>query len=159
MILDIGKSSNNAMLQKYQSTYYQASKIIELIDRKRKMINLKVSVEETLNKLSKINKRILTLVFIDGVKSELVAQMMDMSLRTFFRKKKDAIKEFAMIFQSKGYDEEFFESEYYHESWFISVYNSCLAKSASAEELMDKYLVKTVFNEMSKFSLSYNVYV
>ena len=32
IIMDIGKNSNSAMLQKFQSTYYQASKIIELMD-------------------------------------------------------------------------------------------------------------------------------
>lgn len=159
IIMDIGKNSNSAMLQKFQSTYYQASKIIELMDRKRKMINLKVSVEEALNKLDKTNKRILTLVFIDGVKSELVAQILGISIRTFFRKKNSALNEFSTIFQSKGYDEEFFEREYLNENWFMLVYNVCLARSSSSEELMDKYLVKSVINEVSKISFAYNVYV
>lgn len=160
LIMDIGKGSNNAMQQKYQSTYYQASKIIELMDRKRKMINLKVAVEECLNKLNKTNRRILSLVFIDGVKSEMIAQIMGISIRTFFRKKNDAIQQFSLIFQSKGYDEEFFETEYGCEQWFLSVYNSSLARGVLADDVMDKYLVKRVFNEASKISnLKYNVYV
>ena len=68
LVIDMGKNSNSPILQKFQSTYCQASKIIELIDRKRKMINLKVAVEETLNKLDKTHKRILMLVFVDGLR-------------------------------------------------------------------------------------------
>ncbi|MGN0960713.1 MAG: DUF1492 domain-containing protein [Christensenellales bacterium] len=159
IIMDIGKSSNSPTLQKFQSTYYQASKIIELMDRKRKMINLKVSVEEVLNKLDKTNKRILTLVFLDGVKSELVAQMLGMSIRTFFRKKNSAILEFATIFQGLGFDEEFFEKEYANEQWFMSIYNVCISRNTSSEEFMDRNLVKSVINEVSKISFAYNVYV
>ena len=159
LIMDIGKSSNSPTLQKFQSTYYQASKIIELMDRKRKMINLKVSVEDALNKLDKTNKRILTLVFIDGVKSELVAEILGISIRTFFRKKNSAIAEFSTIFQSLGYDEEFFERDYAHEQWFLSVYNNCLSRNVSSEEFLDKHLIKGVMNEVSKISLAYNVYV
>lgn len=159
IVMDVGKGSNNLALQRFQSTYYQASKIIELMDRKRKMINLKVSVEEVLNKLDKTNKRILTLVFLDGVKSELVAQMLGMSIRTFFRRKNSAIIEFATIFQCLGYDEEFFEKEYSHEPWFMSVFNDCITRNLSSEEIMDKSLVKNVMNEVSKISFSYNVYV
>ena len=106
------------------------------------MINLKVTVEETLNKLDNTSKRILALVFFDGVKSELVAEMLGMSIRTFFRKKLAAINEFSAIFQSKGYDNEFFESEYAYEQWFMSVYDTCISKCSSSDDAMDKYLLK-----------------
>lgn len=159
IIMDTGKSSHNSILQKYQSTYCQASKIIELIDRKRKMINLKIAVEDTLNKLDRNSKRLLTLIFIDGAKSEVVAEMLGMSIRTFFRKKISAINEFSSIFQCKGYDNEFFESEYSYELWFMSVYNACVSKSTSSEDTIDKYIIKQMVNEASQISYAYNVYV
>lgn len=45
IVISTGTNSNSSLLQKYQSTYYQAGKMIELAERKRKMINLKVAVE------------------------------------------------------------------------------------------------------------------
>ena len=87
LIMDISTHSNSQTMQKNQTTFNQTRKIIEFLDRKRKMINLKVAVEESLDKLNKTDKRILGLVFIDGIKSEMVAQFLGVSLRTFFRKK------------------------------------------------------------------------
>lgn len=101
IIMNTGKSSHNSILQKYQSTYCQASKIIELIDRKRKMINLKIAVEDTLNKLDRNSKRLLTLIFIDGAKSEVVAEMLGMSIRTFFRKKSRLLMNFLQYFNAR----------------------------------------------------------
>ena len=91
LILDLSKHSNNVSMIKNQTTYNQARKLIELLDRKRKMINLKVAVEDSLAGLNKIDRRILTLVFIDGAKSEMIAQILGVSLRTFFRKKVIAV--------------------------------------------------------------------
>ena len=85
-ILDISKGNSNNHFQQYNTTYNQANRIIELMDRKRKMINLKVAVEEVVNKMDKVDKRIITLVYFDGVKSEMVAQILGISIRTFFRK-------------------------------------------------------------------------
>lgn len=158
-VLDIGKSSNSAQLQRVQSTYFQANRIIELMDRKRKMINLKVSVEDTLGKLNKIDKRILTLVFIDGVKSEMVARMLNVSLRTFFRKKFSAMERFSAIFCELGYDNEFFEKEYGYEPWFMAVYNNCACKNSTNEETFDHGLIKNIMNEVSRINMAYNVYV
>lgn len=160
IVLDMGKSSNCTLSQQYHSTYYQASKIIELMDRKRKIINLKVAVEDAIGKLDKTNRRIMTLVFFDGVKSEMVAQMLGMSIRTFFRRKQNSLVQFKNILQEIGYDEEFFESEYFGEKWFMAVYDECVCKGCESEEPMDKYLIKRVFNEVSKINnLAYNVYL
>jgi len=159
IVLDMGKSSNPALSDKNHSTYYQASKIIELMDRKRKMINLKVAVEGAISKLDKTNRRILTLVFWDGVKSEDVAGLLGVSIRTFFRKKLNALKCFTSVLQELGYDSEFFENEYFYEKWFMSVYDECVYRSSDGDELLDKFLIKRVFNEVSKLNLSYNTYL
>ena len=157
IVLDTGKSSNSVMLQKYQTTGYQTSKIIELIDRKRKMINLKLAVEEALSKISKDDRRILTLVYIDGVKSEVMAQLIGCSLRTFFRKKLSAMTKFMLALELAGFNDEFFETDYAGERWFMSVYESCLIKSSNIEEVLDKFLIKRVFNEVAKINLAYNI--
>ena len=153
------KSSNSVVLQKYQTTQYQANKIIDLIDRKRKMVNLKVIAEDVVSRLKKSDRRLITLVFFDGIKSEVVAEMMGISLRTFFRRKANALNQFTLILEALGYDNEFFEGEYFCENWFMSIYNNCVSKDYQSEEGLNKYLVKTMFHEISKVGIKFNTYL
>jgi len=157
-VKDIVSGSNSALLQKSQSTYCQASRIIELMDRKRKIINLKVAIEEGVNRLDKINKKIIALVFFDGLKSEKVSQMLDVSIRTFFRKKTNAMNNFSIILKGIGFDEEFFISEYMSEKWFMSVYNDIIVKTAEADYKIDSHLAKRIIREVPKIVIKNNNY-
>ncbi len=158
LIMDIGKHSNSRSLQNNQTTYGQANQIIEFLDRKRKMINLKVAVENSLAKLNKTDKRILALVFIDGVTSELVAQFLGVSLRTFFRKKIEALNKFNNQMIANGFDLDFFNNEYSSEKWIVSIYNECLSKSFSDDETINNSLVRKVMNEISQVDFKKDYY-
>ena len=68
------------------------------------MINLKVAVEDTLQRLPKTERKILMLVFIDGIKSESAAELMWISLRTFFRKKAKGLECFQEKLIEYGYN-------------------------------------------------------
>ena len=159
VVLDIGKNSNFNNTQMYRGTYFQAHKMIEFMDRKRKMVNLKIAVDDAINRLDKNNKRLLTLVFFDGVKCETVAKILSVSLRTFFRKKVNALKQFELILQAIGYDTEYFEREYSKERWFMAVYDECVSKRNDSDEILDKCLVKRVFNEVSRVQFKFNTYL
>ena len=159
IIKDNSSNSNSVVLQRSQTTHSQASKILDLIDRKRKIVNLKVIVDDVVSRLNKTDRRIITLVFFDGVKSEVASQLMGISLRTFFRRKASAIKQFTMILQALGYDEEFFESEYFNEKWFMSIYDSCVTRELGADEQLNKYLVKCMLHEISKVNVKFNTYL
>ena len=159
IIEENSKCSNSVVLQRYQTTQYQANKIIDLIDRKRKMVNLKVIAEDVVSRLKKTDRRIITLVFFDGVKSEIVAEMMGISLRTFFRRKSNALNQFTLVLEALGYDAEFFESEYSYENWFMSIYNNCLSKDYQADEILNKALIKCMFNEISRVGVKFNTYL
>lgn len=152
IVVNTGTTSYSSLLQKYQSTYYQTGKMIELVERKRKMINLKIAVEDAFSALDVMDKRILGLVFVDGIKSEKVAQLLNMSLRTFFRRKILALSNFTEKMEQAGFDSEFFISEYSKERWFISVYNDCIQKNAN-EDSLTGYVVKRVFNEVGQVEM------
>lgn len=158
IVMDIGKNSNNQILQKNETTYGQASKIIEYLDRKRKMINLKVAVEDCLAKLNKTDRRILALTFIDGIKSELIAQFLGVSLRTFFRKKIEALIHFNTQMVASGFDLDFFRKEYSNEKWILAVYDECILKSASDEEIINASVVRRVMNEISQVKVARECY-
>ena len=159
IVLDTGKNSNSCELQRYQTTYFQTSKIIELIERKRKMINLKVACERALNKLPLLAKKILTLFYIDGVKGDFVAQLLGISLRTFFRQKLKALKDFSEALEQIGFNIEYFEKEYGKEHWILSIYDECVAKSGAKEDCPDDYILKRMVHEVSKVNFACNIYI
>lgn len=155
IVVNTGKTSYSSLLQKYQSTYYQAGQIIELVERKRKMINLKIAVEDSFAALDVLDRRILGLVYVDGVKSEKVAKLLNMSLRTFFRRKLIALSNFAEEMELAGFNNEFFIKEYSKERWFQSVYNECLQKNTNEDELNGS-VVKRVINEVGQVEVLNN---
>lgn len=157
IVLETGRGSNDIRLQKYQTTQYQTSKILELTERKRKMINLKVVIEDSLCKLSLLDRRILTLIFVDGLKSELLAQVLGVSIRTYFRKKKLALNHFKSMLETNGFNKEFFEKEYLNQAWFIAVYNDYISKTNKFNETLESSIIRRVFKEVGKIELAYNI--
>ena len=161
LVVDLSKGSNSTVAPRYHSTYFQANRIIELTERKRKVVNLKVAIEDSVSRLDKISRRIITLVYFDGVRSEAIAQLMNMSVRTFFRRKLYATKELINIMEALGYDADFFESEYFSEKWFMSVYDEGVSKGCNpSDDIPDRMLVRRVINEISKINnIAYNTYL
>ena len=153
IVLDSGKNSNHQNVQKYQTTLYQTGKMIELIDRKRKIINLKIAVEDSLQHLSKKDRRILVLIFIDGVKNDIVTELIEVSPRTFFRRKARALEKFSEQMEKYGYNLDFFEKDYVSEKWLQSVYQECVQKYNKEEEKLDSNLVNRMIKEVSKYTL------
>ena len=72
-----------------------------------------------------------------------------MSLRTFFRRKVNALNKFANEMKSLGYDEKFFCSEYSSEVWFMSVYNEILSVDIT-DDSIGKLVVNKMFNQVSR---------
>lgn len=159
IVLDLGKSSNNHEITNYQTTYSQTSKILKLMDRKRKLINLKVIVENGLANLSKESRRILTLFYIDGITANYISQLLGISIRTFFRQKFKALEEFCKEIEEANYNVEFFEEEYANEAWFSSVYNDMLLKNTEEEDFIDAIAIKKMLGEIGKMPIFSNTYV
>jgi len=158
----ISKSTKNntSCISDRQSAYFQASRIIELIDRKRKMINLKVAFEESLVRLNSKERRILGLAYIDGVKSEVIAELMGISIRTFFRLKSLALTHLSQELQLCGFDKDYFDTEYGQEKWFVSVHDELVIKSTNSDDYLNRALVKRIMAEIPKVyvSNSYTIY-
>lgn len=159
LVLDTGKASYNKDITSYQSTKYQTNKIISLMDRKRKLINLKVIVEEGLACISKDSRRILTLFYIDGITASLIAQLLGISLRTFFRQKMKALNEMAAELMSLGYGEEFFEEEYLGEPWFDVVYNEVVGFNNDEEEVVEGTFVRNMLGDVGRIKAFCNTYI
>lgn len=115
------------------STMENAEKIINLIQRKKLMVNLKVITENVIASLDTTSARILVMKYFDKVKPEVCFELLDMSRRTFFRKINRAIDEFAVHLKQMGYSSEKLAEMLKNEHWIKEYYNH-YAKQQDVEQ-------------------------
>lgn len=120
-----------------------SNRIIDLSERKIKMINLKILIEKTLLKLKKDDAIILIHRYIENLKFKDVANVMKISMRTCFRKLDNAETSFTNILNSQNWREEKLENYLKDEHWILSIYNEY--KNNKRYENMDfNFNIKTL---------------
>ncbi len=100
-----------------------ANRIIELSDRKIKLINLKLLTEKSLERCDKDFAQILILKYIDCEKSEDIAKRFNLSMRTYFRRLNQAEEQFYNILAFSGFNEKKLNCYLKTEKWILEVYN------------------------------------
>ena len=103
---------------------FVANKIISLTARKKFMINTKVLIDNVLSRLDSEFARILVLKYIDKIKSETASQVLNISMRSYFRKINLAIDEFALQLKKFGYNSKKLYEIFKNENWIMEMYNS-----------------------------------
>ncbi len=106
-----------------------SDRIINLIDRKKKLINIKVLVSKCLRKCDKEFAQILIEKYIDNDKSEDIALRHNLSMRTYFRRLIQAEEQFASKACELGFNESRLNILLANEKWIKEVYNSFLNKN------------------------------
>ena len=148
--LVVKKSINSAFYNngRYNTCYDCANKIMQLTERKINLINIKILVDDTL-KLMTINQRqLLALCYMDNVKSEQIAEMMNVSIRTFFRKKNEALNSFAKNLLMQGFTKERLEEMFCGESWLNTLYIKNRDFDDSKEYRIDQYNKRRFFKSV-----------
>lgn len=149
--IGINSAFNNSV---YNSTMLDSNKIIELTERKIKIINLKVIIEKSLNALSESNKKFLVLCYVDNLNYKKIIEILNISERTFFRRKEMAISSFAKQLSYFGFDAKKLNEYLKHENWIKNAYYHTLNNSAASfckhQEGKQQYkLLKLVLNDFS----------
>ena len=106
-----------------------ANKILSLISRKKFLINTKLIVDNVLNNISNKSARILTVRYIDKVKTETASKVLNMSNRNFFRRLNLSVDEFATELKKQGYDSKVLFEIFGGEGWIMEIYNSYSKKN------------------------------
>ena len=92
-----------------------ASSLLELTERKKALINLKVLAHKIFKNIDKMEAKTLILRFIDNFAIERIADMLNISSRTVYRKINDGLKSSALFLHTNGFDipklEELTQSE------------------------------------------------
>lgn len=137
------------------NTYDCANDIIELTDRKINLINLKVLVEDGLNKLPFEQKRVLMLFYVDGLKTVEVTKLMGCVERTFFRKKDEAIVAFGKNLRCMGFDENRLCQMFGKEKWLRDLLTKNQQREAvgkMSKELPEYNFLKNVIKELNQLN-------
>ena len=108
---------------------YVADKIINLTQRKIKLINLKVLVDKVLNKMDKEEAKILILKYLYEFNTEKLMESLGVKERSIFRKINEAIVSFSTICEKYGFNSEKLYDTYKDEGWIIEVYNTIAIQS------------------------------
>lgn|SRR5574344_334347 len=110
------------------NTEFVANKMIELTQRKKFLINVKVALDDVLCSVESENARLLTLRYIDKVKTDMIGKVLGISSRTYFRKIVLAIKSFAYQLKCKGYTNQFLSELFKNEEWVLDIYSAMRKK-------------------------------
>lgn len=113
----------------YGDTYSIYDKIIKLNERKRKMINIKVIVDNCLEQLNYKSRRVLELKFFERNKFEDIALKTKSCIRTVFRRYDIALNEMCVILEKLGFDAEWLCENYNDDEIIKRAYNKVMEKS------------------------------
>ena len=116
--------------------FYVANYMIDLIDRKKNLINLRVICNDAVNGIDKLSAKILVLKFIDRMPSVEIAKLLNLSERTYFRKLNAAYVNFENFLQNSGFDAEYFEDNYKNEGWILDVYEEIEKQTGKTDNVI-----------------------
>lgn len=128
---------NSARNYGFSCTFNDAQKIIELTDRKVKLINIKVLINKVLSSMDETSCKILTLKFIDKMSIDTIIKVLNLKRRTFYRKINNALASFANLLMVNGFNKENLFDFVQGETWIVDVYEEMLKKELSLQSEED----------------------
>ena len=96
--------------------------ILNMSERKTKLINLNVICLNALRGIDRTYAKILALKYFDKLPSAEIISLMGMSERTYFRKLNNAHDSLECWLASNGYDAQYFVEHFESEGWIKEVY-------------------------------------
>jgi|LGOV01.1.fsa_nt_gb hypothetical protein len=141
-------------------TYYTANKIIELTNRKMVLINLKLLIEETLKSLTSENSKLLFLKYADKLKSAEIAELFEISTRTYFRKNNLALKSFELALKREGHTNKSLKNMLKDEFWIMDLFNRFYNYELNLEtkKVKEQKSKEDDINENKLINLAYSNY-
>lgn len=110
-----------------------ADKLIELGERKKTLINLKVLVDKALKKSEPLYAQLLIEKYIDRDNPNDIAERHSLPMRSYFRKLSSAESNFTWQMSRLGYSEQKLDEMLKNEKWIGQVYSRNLEKESKPQ--------------------------
>ena len=117
----------------YDSTMGQINKVINLYDRKNKLLNIYLLIKKMIENASEDEKKIIGLKFVNKVTIPAMAQKFGCTERNVFRKINNVVDKLTASTIERGWTICFIETQLSNEPWIMENYNTF-----KAEELKRK---------------------
>ena len=98
------------------------SEIIALTDEKRKIVNLRYLINESLSQMKDKSREILTDRMFQKMTFEEISKAHNIAMRTTFRRLENAEAEVAKNLSSLGYDESALQKDFANDKYISSIY-------------------------------------
>lgn len=125
----------------FNGVWNVSNDIINLTNRKVTLINLKLITEKALSDIDEAPARVLILNFVEKRTCYECAEILNVSLRTYFRKLNIALNSFAKALNRQKYDEKYFDNMLKGETWILEVKNK-MTKNQDIFEMNNKFAKK-----------------
>ena len=133
--------------QKDNGVLAVSEKMLGLIQRKSRLINIKVLVDNALLGCESLYGQILIEKYIDNDTAEDIAQRHKLNIRTYFRKLELAETDFYSNIVKRGFDEKKLNEYLEEEKWILEVYQNFQNQVKS--EPLEKQPTEIEFEEES----------
>lgn len=146
-IIEINASSLSFITDIYnteKSTYAQVEKVIDLTERKNKLLNLFLMSKNLLSNINEDDRLFLKRKYIFGWTAEELSQEYQVSIRTIFRKTEKIIEQIFEKVKKKNWTLNFINFQVKDELWLIEKFKRI------AKDNMPNSFYKT--NEQTEFS-------
>jgi hypothetical protein len=121
--------------------------ILKLTDRKVNLINLKIILDNAIEKTQNKFSTLLISTFIEGRTCFESVKILNISLRTFFRRQNEAIDSFINVLSSQGYDSKVFGQMLKDENWILDIKQRYEKNPVQIEEFNNKIENKIKLNK------------
>ncbi|MBQ7579040.1 MAG: hypothetical protein IJT25_00715 [Clostridia bacterium] len=108
----------------YDSTMNQIDKVINLYDRKNKMLNIYLLIKKIISDASEEDKKLISYKFVNKITIPAMAQKFNCTPRNVFRKINNLIDKLTASTIERGFTICFIESQLSSEPWIMEQYNS-----------------------------------
>lgn len=125
-IIEINASSLSFITDIYnteKSTYAQVEKVIDLTERKNKLLNIFLMSKNLLSSVSEDDRLFLKRKYIFGWTAEELSQEYQVSIRTIFRKTEKLIEQIFEKTKKKNWTLKFINIQVKDELWLIEKFN------------------------------------
>jgi len=131
------------------NTMSQIEKLIEYNDKKANLTNLKVIIEQCMSNLPQKELEVVSLIYLDGLNVDDVADTLEISVRTVFRRKKRAIESFAKAL-SRICSYDYLMDNYSDEVWLMDIYESQRSRDNDKIDVERKEAVNIIFRALKE---------
>lgn len=126
-------STSNIYGNSYLATYNDIDKVINMGDRKNKLLNIYVIIEKLLDSLEDKDRKIAVLKFVQKNTTEEIAKDIGATERTVFRRALRIIEKLSIYALKNNWSTTFIKNQIGNEPWIQEIYNKKKNDESSAK--------------------------